>query len=469
MLLISLPVGEMKHEIAIQKSPSAVPDGLPKPRIYWAWATLMVGLTLAVVDGTIANVALPTIAADFSAGPSASIWIVNGYQLAIVISLLPLAALGEIYGYRRVYLLGVSLFTLASIACVFAHSLEVLTLARIVQGFGAAGLMSVNTALLRYTVPQAKFGTAIGLNALVVAVSSTIGPTLAGIILSFLTWPWLFVINIPLGIAAVAMGIRSLPDNDLSGRKFDFISAILSALMIGLLVTSIDSAGNDEGYLIILPQALLCILAAIWLTRRSLRMTNPLLPLDLLRIPVFTLSLCTSIMSFLAQMMAFISLPFLFQTVFGFRPIEVGFLMMPWPIALALVAPLSGRLSDKYSPAILGLLGLMTFATGLALMGMLPEQPTITDICWRMAICGIGFGLFQAPNNRMIMTSVPRSRSGAGSGMLGTARLLGQSLGAAFVAFLMAKWGIEAIPYMLLIASCFALFASLVSFSRLRN
>ncbi len=459
----------MKHEIAVQEGPSAVPDGLPKPRIYWAWATLVVGLTLAVVDGTIANVALPTIAADFSAGPSASIWIVNGYQLAIVICLLPFAALGEIYGYRRVYLAGVSLFTVASVACVFARSLEALTLARIVQGLGAAGLMSVNTALLRYTVPQAKFGTAIGLNALVVAVSSTIGPTLAGIILSSLEWPWLFVINIPLGIAAVAMGIRSLPESDLSARKFDIFGAILSALMIGLLVTTIDSAGNNESYAIVLLQAALCLGAGIWLTRRSLRMRDPLLPLDLLRIPVFTLSLCTSIMSFLAQMMAFISLPFLFQTVFGFAPIEVGFLMMPWPVALALVAPLSGKLSDKHSPAILGLLGLIIFAAGLALVGMLPDQPTIADICWRMAICGIGFGLFQAPNNRMIMTSTPRSRSGAGSGMLGTARLLGQSLGAAFVAFLMARWGVEGTPHILLIASGFALFASMISASRLRR
>ncbi len=152
----------MKHEAVIEPNKSTIQDGLPKPRIYWAWATLMVGLTLAVIDGTIANVALPTIAADFSAGPAASIWIVNGYQLAIVITLLPFAALGEIYSYRRVYLLGVSLFTLASIACVFARSLEALTIARIIQGFGAAGLMSVNAALLRYTVPQAKLGTAIG-------------------------------------------------------------------------------------------------------------------------------------------------------------------------------------------------------------------------------------------------------------------------------------------------------------------
>jgi DHA2 family multidrug resistance protein-like MFS transporter len=263
------------------------------------------------------------------------------------------------------------------------------------------------------------------------------------------------------------MGLKSLPENDRSVRKFDVVSAILSALTFGLLITTIDSAGNEISKTVVVLQAVACLVAGILLTRRSLRTTDPLLPLDLLRIPVFTLSICTSIMSFLAQMMAFISLPFLFQTVFGFKPIEVGFLMMPWPIALALVAPLSGKLSDKHSPAILGLLGLITFAAGLALVGMLPAHPTIGDICWRMAICGIGFGLFQAPNNRMMITSTPRARSGAASGMLGTARLLGQSLGAAFVAFLLSQWGVEGTPYILFIASGFALFASVISFSRL--
>src|SRR5690606_15206573 len=128
------------------------------------------------------------------------------------------------------------------------------------------------------------------------------------------------------------------------------------------------------------------------------------------------------------------------------EPIAVGLLMMPWPIALAIVAPLSGKLSDKYSPAILGVTGLIIFAIGLAMLGLLPAHPSVEDICWRMALCGIGFGLFQAPNNRMIITSAPRSRSGAASGLLGTARLLGQSLGAALTAFLLASSGIAGIP-----------------------
>lgn len=450
----------------LDKSHCQTQDGLPAPQIYWAWATLMIGLMLAVLDGTIANVALPTIASDFAAGPAASIWIVNGYQLAIVITILPFAALGEIYGYRRIYLIGVAVFTLASIACVFSRSLEMLTLSRIIQGFGAAGLMSVNTALLRFCVPQAKFGTAIGLNAFVVALSSTIGPSLAGVILQYLSWPWLFFINVPLGILTIAMGVKTLPFNALSPRKFDYLSAVLTAIVLGLTIITIDNAGSHMSVPLLLMQVVIIIAAAIWLIRRSRQKSDPLLPLDLLAIPVFSLSLCTSIMSFLAQMMALLSLPFLLQVVYGYKPIEVGFLMMPWPIALAIIAPISGKLSDQYSPAILGFIGLVVLAIGLLLIGFLPTEPSIIDICWRLAICGIGFGLFQAPNNRLIITSAPKPRSGAASGMLGTARLLGQSLGAASVALFLAISGVDNIANIMFIAAGFAAVAALISISR---
>ncbi|UXM96666.1 MFS transporter (plasmid) [Bartonella sp. HY329] len=429
----------------------------------------MIGLTLAVLDGTIANVALPTIARDFNAGAAASIWIVNGYQLAIVITILPFAALGEIYGYRRIYLSGVALFTLASLACVFANSLEMLTFSRVIQGFGAAGLMSVNTALLRFCVPQAKFGTAIGLNAFFVALSSTIGPSLAGVILHFLSWPWLFFINVPLGLLTLILGVKSLPLNDLSARKFDILSAVLTAIVLGLIVITIDNAGANTPIFAIILQIIIAGFACVWLIKRSMHKQDPLLPLDLLRIPVFSLSLCTSIMSFIAQMMALLSLPFLFQVVFGYQPIAVGFLMMPWPIALAIIAPFSGKLSDRYSPALLGLIGLIIFAIGLILVGFLPSEPSIVDICWRMAICGIGFGFFQAPNNRMIITSAPKKRSGAASGMLGTARLLGQSLGAAFVALFLSTMGVQNIPHIMFIAASFAIIAALISISRAKT
>jgi DHA2 family multidrug resistance protein-like MFS transporter len=449
----------------IDNAPAA--DGLDAPRRYWAWTAIILAIVLSVLDGTIANVALPTIAADFHASPAVSIWIVNGYQLAIVIALLPLASLGEIYGYRRIQTAGVIVFTLASAACAFADSLPALTAARIVQGLGAAGMMSVNAAILRYTIPARKFGSAIGINAFVVAVSATVGPTLAGFILTWASWPWLFLINLPLGVAAAVIGWFSLPESDHADRRFDWLSALLSAATIGLAVLVIDSLGHSLPAGWIAAQAVALVVIGVLLVRRELGMADPLLPLDLLKLPVFSMSVGASVTSFVAQMLAFVSLPFMLQSSFGFEPRDVGLLMMPWPLALAVTAPIAGRLSDRYSPAILGGAGLVLLALGLALLALLPDKPSAPDIAWRMVLCGIGFGLFQTPNNRTLIGAAPRRRSGAASGMLGTARLSGQTIGAALVALLLAQAGIAGATLALGVASAFAFVAAIVSIARL--
>src|SRR5579871_6516700 len=178
-------------------------DGLPTPARYWAVVAIALGITLAVIDSAIANVALPAIAADLHTNPALSIWVVNGYQLAITVSLLPLSSLGDITGYRRIYLGGLILFTLASIGCAFSTSLPLLAAARVIQGFGAAGIMSVNTALLRHIYPQSLLGRGIGINAMVVAVSASLGPTIASAILALAPWPWLFAVNVPIGLGAL--------------------------------------------------------------------------------------------------------------------------------------------------------------------------------------------------------------------------------------------------------------------------
>jgi DHA2 family multidrug resistance protein-like MFS transporter len=450
----------------VPRSRFIAPDGLAAPRRYWAWGTILVGITLAVLDGTIANVALPTIAADFNADPSASIWIVNGYQLAVVTTLLPFASLGEIYGYRRIYIFGIILFIVSSLACSLSGSLEVLTISRIVQGIGASGMMSVNAALLRYIVPQAKFGTAIGLNALIVGGASTIGPTLAGAILAVSSWPLLFVVNLPLGVLAALMGWRSLPENDLADRPFDLVSAVLSALSIGLVVTTIDSIGHELPPMLILVQAAVCLGTGTLLVRRELRMREPLLPLDLMKIPVFALSIGTSIASFTAQILAYVSLPFSLQNIHGFAPVEVGLLMAPWPFAVAIMAPIAGKLSNRHSTALLGSTGLILLAAGLIFLAVLPPNPSVPDIVWRMMLCGIGFGCFQSPNNRTLILSAPRERSGAASGMLGTARLTGQTVGAALVALLLGRLGIHGATTALFVGAGFAILAAIVSLSR---
>jgi DHA2 family multidrug resistance protein-like MFS transporter len=442
-------------------------DGLPLPQRHWAILTIALGLVMAVIDGSIANVALPTIARDLDASPAFAIWIVNGYQLAITISLLPLASLGEIIGYRRVYLVGLLLFTLASLFCALSHTLLLLTLARIAQGFGAAGIMSVNMALVRFIYPRALLGRGIALNALVVAVSAAVGPTVASAILAIGTWPYLFAINVPLGIVTLALGLRVLPHTNPAAHAFDWQSAALSAVTFGLGIAAIDSAGHGEALFVCLLEFAVAAIAGVWLFRRQTHLPSPLLPVDLLRIPIFALSIGTSIASFCGQMLAFVSMPFYLENHFGYSAVQIGLLVTPWPIAVAFTAPLAGRLAERHPAGLLGGIGLLLFAAGLGALAMMPTTASPIDVVWRMALAGAGFGLFQTPNNRTMIAAAPRERSGGASGMLGTARLLGQTIGAALVAMFLARAPAEGTRISLFVGVGFALVGGMLSMLRL--
>ena len=442
-------------------------DGLPVPRRYWSAATIWLAIAMAVLDGSIANVALPTIAKELGASPATSIWVINAYQLAITVLLLPLAGLGDRIGYKRVYLPGLVLFTLGSVGCALAHSLTTLIATRVLQGVGAACIMSMNAALVRATYPASMLGRGIGYNALVLSMSAAAGPTIAVAILSVASWPWLFLINLPIGIVAFVIARKALPETQGHGEAFDWASAALSAVMLGLIVFGAEMFAR-EGSLIGLVLVLGGVAAGAALAWREWGEPRPLFPLDLLRIPIFGLSILTSIVSFAAQMLAFVALPFLFQNVLGRSVVETGLLMTPWPIAVGIVAPFAGRLADRYPAGLLGGFGLAVFGAGLFLLSRLAAHPDTLDIAWRMAVCGAGFGLFQSPNNRTIVSAAPKPRSGAAGGMLATARLLGQTTGAVSVGVAFHLGGVAAGPKLLVAAAIAALVSAGISLLRLR-
>lgn len=450
-------------------SQNAVTDGLPTPRRYWAIVSIGLGITLAVLDGAIANVALPSIAQDLQASSAASIWIVNAYQIAIVVALLPLASLGEIVGYRRVSQAGLAVFTLASIACVFANSIETLSLARVVQGFGAAGIMSVNGALVRYTYPQRLLGRAVGINAVIVSLAAAAGPTIASAILAVGHWRWLFALNLPIGLLAVSLAGFTLPHNRLQPRKLNWVGAALNAAAFGLLITGLQSLAHGEAAVLGFGLTGAGLAAGVLLIRHERSRTSPLIPLDLLARPMFSLSVATSIISFTAQMMAFVALPFFLQGTLGLTAVETGLLMTPWPLATMIAAPLAGHLSDRYSAGVLGAIGLSLFACGLMALSFLDADSTHFDIVWRMALCGAGFGFFQSPNNRAMLSEAPKDRAGAAGGTLGMARVVGQSLGAVVVAFLLSAAPINGVGHGFQIAAVTALFGAVMSGSRVRR
>jgi len=425
-------------EKRLNKISSVMQDGLPARQRRWAILTVCLAIFISVIDQTIVNVALPTIGGDLRIEPSESVWIVNAYQMAIMLSLLPLASIGDILGYKRVYLAGLVLFGLASLCCALSHSLFTLTLMRVIQGLGAAGVMSVNMALVRFIHPMNRLGHGIGINALVIAVSAAAGPTIASAILAVAAWQWLFAINVPITAVAVCIGFYALPETPRAHHGFDIISALLSGITFGLLIAFLEGLSQPGHAIVATGEVVVMLLAGFLLMRRQMGMTSPLLPIDLLRIPMFTLSIGTSTCSFIAQTLAYVALPFHLHQI-GYSVVEIGLLMTPWPIGTAILAPIAGRLSDRFPAGLLGLIGLIAFGAGLAELSLLSDTGSVSGVVWRMLLAGAGFGLYQSPNNRAMQASAPRNRSGGASGMQAMARLLGQTSGAAFAALALAR------------------------------
>ena len=449
-------------------------DGLPPSARRRAMATLAIAVSMAVLDSAIANIALPTIARDMATTPAATIWVVNAYQFAVTVSLLPFAFLGDIMGYKRVYIAGLVVFTVASLGCALAPTLPLLVLARVVQGFGGAGIMSVNTALIRFIFPRAELGRGLGFNAFVVASFSALGPSIAAGILSVATWHWLFAINVPLGVVALWLAERVLPMTPRAGYRFDLLSALLTAVTFGLIITMVDGLGRSPGATELIEFLAVLLVGTVFIYRQ-LHLTVPLLPVDLFRRPIFALSVATSVCSYIAQTSAYVALPFYFQYVGGLSPIDTGLMMTPWPAIVVIVAPIAGRLSDRYPAGVLGSLGLLAMTAGMLSLLFMPAAPSYPDVAWRMLLSGLGFGFFQSPNNRLLVGSAPPERSGAGSGMLATARLSGQTIGSALVALSFSVTGARAgaevshgTSLALGIGASFAATAMIVSALRLR-
>ncbi|HEY9063987.1 MAG TPA: MFS transporter [Burkholderiaceae bacterium] len=406
-------------------------DGLPLPRRYAAVAAILGAIVLVVLDGAIANVALPSIAQQLQAAPADAVWIVTAYQLAVVMFLLPASAVGERLGYRRVFSGGIALFTVASALCAMAPSLPWLVAARCLQGLGSAAVMPLGLALLRFTYPRRLLGQAIAWNALTVAGASASGPAVGAALLSVASWPWLFAVNLPIG-ALVLAACAGLPRPQVSRRRLDLVSIALNAIMFAAFVLGSDSLPSAPWY----GGALLVVSVAsmLLLVRREMPKAAPLIPLDLLRVPSFRLSIVASVCCFTGQMIGYVALPFYFQHELGLNAMATGLLMTPWPLAVMAAAPLSARLAKRVPTAWLCAVGGGCLAIGLALCAVWPlhGDPRVPMALFT-SLAGFGFGLFQTPNNQNMLLAAPKERSGAAGGTQGTARLTGLTLGSLLI------------------------------------
>ncbi|MBP0630575.1 MULTISPECIES: MFS transporter [unclassified Cupriavidus] len=444
-------------------------QGLPQPQRTWAILTVFFGLIMAVLDGSIANIALPSISRELHTEPSSTIWVVNAYQLTVTVCLLPLSSLGDILGYKRVYRAGLATFLAGSLLCALSVNLPMLVAARVLQGIGGAGIMSVNTALVRFIYPPTKLGRGIGLNALVVGVTIAVAPSLGAIILAVASWQWLFAVNVPVAILALVLSRRALPKTPPQPRGFDYPSALLSALVFGLFILGVDGLGHAAWRAAGVAGIAAAIVLGWLLVRRQRGRAAPLVPVDLFASRAFALAVGTSFCSFMTQMLSFVALPFYLEYQLGRSLQETGLLITPWPMMVAVMAALSGRLSDRYPASILAGLGLAMLAGGLVGLATLGADASSLDIAWRMALCGTGFGFFQSPNNRAMIGATPPARSGGASGAQATTRLLGQTTGTALVALLFSLAPDGAARIALYVAAAVATAGALISLTRLHD
>jgi DHA2 family multidrug resistance protein-like MFS transporter len=444
-------------------------DGLFGGARYRAMFAVSLSVLLSVLDYAVVNVALPTIARDIHTSNSMSIWVVNAYQLASVISLLPLAAAGDRIGAARMCRIGLVLFVIASLLCAASRTLPELAAARALQGFGGACIMSVNAALVRYIYPSKELGRGIALNGLVVALGVALGPTVASGVLAVAGWQWLFLINLPLGGAALYFALTALPKTPLLGGKFDYGSTVLIAVGFGTLIVGGDSFAHASGAGLAIGLLVTGSVALTVLVRRQIGRPDPLLPVDLLARAGFRTAFLTGFCGFVASNFFIISMPFELMGPLHRSAVATGLLITPWPVAIVAVAPFVGRLTDRYPASLLSTIGLTLTGTGFLLLRLLPPDPSNFDIIWRIALAGTGFGIYQPPNNKAMIITAPARRTGSASGMISVARLLGQTVGGMLVALTLGLVTHGGTQTCLALGAATGYFAAAISGSRLRG
>lgn len=405
--------------------------GLDKPRRYWAVLALVLAIAVSVMDASIANIALPSIAKALDIPPQLSVWVVNAYLVTLIATMLPLSAVGERIGFITMFRSGISIFIVGSIICALSTNLPMLIVGRVINGLGGAVMMSIFGAMMRHIYPPQDIAHGISINAMVVGTTAVLSPILGAFILSIASWQWIFMFAIPLCVLALVFS-RYLPQVPRITSPYDIKSAILNIICLGSFITGCDLVVSNTplGALLLA----VALISGIILWRHSARQSAPLFPVDLFHIATFRYAIIVAMLCFAAASTAMLSLPFLYENYIGLETRTVGLLFMTWPIATTLMARPAAKLSGKYPASILSAIGSATLCISLLSLVLLPLDSWLGWYAICMFCCGLGFGFIQTPNNKTILLSTPIHRSGATGATQSSARVFGQSVGAAIVA-----------------------------------
>ena len=414
------------------------------------WVVLMLvalGAFMTTLDSSIVNIALPAIAHAFGVGVSGAIeWIIIGYLIVIAAFLLTLGRLADMLGRKPIYEAGLVIFVLGSIFSGAAPSLAILIIARLFQGVGGACIFAVNTAMITSVFPASERGRALGLNAVVVALGVSAGPTIGGLITQYLTWRWIFFVNVPIGAVVFIMGMRVLTEPlHRNTERFDPVGAVLFAIGLASLILGFSFGQKwgwtSPGIISSLVVGGVALVAAVLVERR---VRHPILKLSLLKNRVFASANISFVLAMLALFAPGFLLPFYYEELRGFPAVQAGLLLTPLSLTLVVMAPLSGSLADRFGSRILAPLGLAIACCGLVLLSQLNAHSSLWDIIWRLVVIGIGQGLFQSPNTRALMGAAPPNEQGIASGLLSTGRVIGQALSVALAGTIFTAFGAAA-------------------------
>jgi EmrB/QacA subfamily drug resistance transporter len=396
-------------------------------------SAVMLGTVMTPLDASIVNTVLPSITAFFHTEISTVQWVPTVYLLTICCLILFYGRLGDMVGYKRVFLYGLAAFITTSILCGSSQSIWMLIAFRALQGLTASMIMAVGVAIVTAAFPPTERGKALGIYAIGISVGLGLGPTLGGLIAEHLSWRYVFFINVPIGIAALLWGSRIIPAGSTKpGQRLDWPGA-LTALVFLLSLLLYADRGDDWGWVSPLSFTLLAVaivFGALFFGMER-KLEQPMLNLALFANRVFSFASLSALLAFMALYSLVFLTPFYLMFVLGYSILKVGLVMAASPVVTLFVAPLSGAASDRIGTRVFRVCGMCVAALGLFLFSSLQESAAAFDVVWRLAITGLGMGIFQSPNNSAIMGSVPPWRLGIASGILAAMRNVGMVLGIA--------------------------------------